>query len=500
MMAVGTSSVAPPTTIPPHRHHATEIVAEPEAVTALLSGDDVQEDLEELGVEKLARSGEQPMLGSLDMNHFDVSNVRDAEVESDLTMTGPVGEAIITGARVVHMAGDHVDDEAKVDGLERVVFNNEPTASTIETPSVVQFNPAVAAGGDTTHQEGQVGWDAAERTLVADAEPAAYNAGTETPRFSMGWAVVNCLNGSGAAIPPVSLVYVSGGLVDATPTPDIFRPAVTMWDGSADSFGAQLGASQRVTGVTMNGSDNGEPVQVMRRGLLRGIPSDNAEGWVIGDRIWADRSVPGGLTKVVETSGEYPRIFIGTIFDDTGTEGPWAIDVDVRVLPTPGEMSYVALVALLDYFVPVWNSTAGWVPGLLPAVGVAFDDSVAVLGLSDVQAVLDVLADRQIQRGGSFLSPSGALAVVAWRAPYACTVLNVRGYRSGGTGAMVNARKNGASTHLASDLSLTSDVTWMDGGAVQNATYAAGDSLELLLQSVAGSPAQVVIQVDFRRT
>jgi len=99
----------------------------------------------------------------------------------------------------------------------------------------------------------------------------------------------------------------------------------------------------------------------------------------------------------------------------------------------------------------------------------------------------------------TFVSPSGALALVKWRAPYACTVTNVRGYRRGGTGATINAQRNGSSTHLSSDLSLTSADTWMDGGAVQNTAYAAGDSLELLLQSVAGSPDQVVIQVDFVR-
>lgn len=109
-------------------------------------------------------------------------------------------------------------------------------------------------------------------------------------------------------------------------------------------------------------------------------------------------------------------------------------------------------------------------------------------------------ADPQIQRGGAFLNPTGALAVTSWRAPYPCVVLNVRGRRAGGTGATINARRNGTSTHLSSDLSLTADVTWTDGGAVQDAAYAAGDSLELLLQSVSGSPTEVVIQVDFRRT
>lgn len=102
-------------------------------------------------------------------------------------------------------------------------------------------------------------------------------------------------------------------------------------------------------------------------------------------------------------------------------------------------------------------------------------------------------------RGGTVLTPTAAINVIVWRAPYACTVTAVKGYRVGGTGATVNARKNGASNHLASDLSLTSADTWMDGGAVQNTAYAAGDKLEIMVVTVAGSPTQVAVQVDYTR-
>jgi len=101
-----------------------------------------------------------------------------------------------------------------------------------------------------------------------------------------------------------------------------------------------------------------------------------------------------------------------------------------------------------------------------------------------------------ISRGGTILSPSGAINVIVWRATYACTVTNVRGYRVGGTGATINARLNGASNHLAAALSLTSADTWMDGGAVQNTAYVAGDKLEIMVVTVAGTPTQVAIQVD----
>jgi hypothetical protein len=95
--------------------------------------------------------------------------------------------------------------------------------------------------------------------------------------------------------------------------------------------------------------------------------------------------------------------------------------------------------------------------------------------------------------------PSGARIFMVWRAPYACTVTNVRGHRKGGTGATVNARKNQASNHLASALSITSADTWMDGGSVQNTGYATGDDMEVEVASIAGAVTELAIQIDFVR-
>ena len=104
-----------------------------------------------------------------------------------------------------------------------------------------------------------------------------------------------------------------------------------------------------------------------------------------------------------------------------------------------------------------------------------------------------------VTHGGALINASGISAgqnVVVWRAPFACTVQNIRGYRVAGTGATINARRNGASNHLAAALSLTSADTYLDGGAVQNTAYIAGDVLEVMIVTVAGSPTTVMIQVD----
>jgi hypothetical protein len=90
-----------------------------------------------------------------------------------------------------------------------------------------------------------------------------------------------------------------------------------------------------------------------------------------------------------------------------------------------------------------------------------------------------------------------AATYVLWRAPVACKVTAVRGYRTGGSGAVINAQKN--ATDLATDKSLTSADTWMDATLSTTAAtlrLAAGDTLKVEIVSVAGSPTQLTIQVD----
>jgi hypothetical protein len=103
-------------------------------------------------------------------------------------------------------------------------------------------------------------------------------------------------------------------------------------------------------------------------------------------------------------------------------------------------------------------------------------------------------------RGVSLLNPSEPLALVAWRAPFSCRVTAIRGWRSGGDGAAVNAAKRGAGAHLSEPLALGAADTWLAAaGALAHADYDEGDSLELLLVSTDGAVEQVSIQVEFER-
>lgn len=104
------------------------------------------------------------------------------------------------------------------------------------------------------------------------------------------------------------------------------------------------------------------------------------------------------------------------------------------------------------------------------------------------------------QRGGTIYVAGGITAaadVILWEATEACSVQFVKGYRAGGSAAGINARKNGSLEHLSGDLSLSASATWFTNTAIINPNYAVGDSLEMRLKSVAGSPTQVNITIGF---
>lgn len=110
-----------------------------------------------------------------------------------------------------------------------------------------------------------------------------------------------------------------------------------------------------------------------------------------------------------------------------------------------------------------------------------------------------IILAQAFAQGGAVLTPSNPINVIVWDAPFNCTATNVKGYVSGATGTTVNARRNGSLTLLVSDLTLGSADTWLDGGAVQNQAFTAGDKLEIMLTGIGGSPSQVAVQINFTR-
>lgn len=90
--------------------------------------------------------------------------------------------------------------------------------------------------------------------------------------------------------------------------------------------------------------------------------------------------------------------------------------------------------------------------------------------------------------------------VIAWRAPFNCMVIGLHGYVVSSNGSTINARKNGSSNHLGSNLSLTATDSWISAtAAITNSSYSVGDKLEMMLTSISGAPTQLAFQVDFMR-
>lgn len=202
------------------QHPATSITNTP---AGYIEATEVQAALNELDGEKLARSGVQDMLGDLDMGAHAIGDVKNLtftgvlgeaiiDAPREILMTGigeisgvklldmsaaaegeglidavrtidmagvglikdvkeidfsaSVGEGIIDLPRVIHMNGDDSDNEARIDGLERTVFNDEPTKSVIEGPSRLEWNTGVEAGVSYAAAEGQTSWDNVEDTMV----------------------------------------------------------------------------------------------------------------------------------------------------------------------------------------------------------------------------------------------------------------------------------------------------------------------------------------------
>ncbi|WP_433444560.1 hypothetical protein [Nonomuraea sp. CA-141351] len=89
---------------------------------------------------------------------------------------------------------------------------------------------------------------------------------------------------------------------------------------------------------------------------------------------------------------------------------------------------------------------------------------------------------------------------VLWRASVPCRIMAVRAYRVGGTGAAVNATKNGASM-LTGDLSVNAASTWLAGslGSLANRRMVEGDTLAATVVSAAGTPTDLIIQIDIQK-
>ncbi|MFE9936310.1 hypothetical protein [Streptomyces hirsutus] len=116
------------------------------------------------------------------------------------------------------------------------------------------------------------------------------------------------------------------------------------------------------------------------------------------------------------------------------------------------------------------------------------------------RAWMDAHVDASLRESSKALvltAPVAAGSWVIWRAPSPGTITAVRAFRVGGTGVTVNATRNGLDL-LPTDLSVSTAATWLEGPALQGASFEAGDSFAVAVRSVSGAPTAVTIQLDIR--
>jgi hypothetical protein len=152
-------------------------------------------------------------------------------------------------------------------------------------------------------------------------------------------------------------------------------------------------------------------------------------------------------------------------------------------------------------------TTPGFVQLAGDLAGTAAEPTVPALASKETpagaQAKVDAHnADLNAHLGRSFNKAAAIIdpvvsSIIIWRASTKCTVAAIHAVRTGGSGASVNVRKNNALFVLSSDLSLATAGNWLSGSNLQNATFDPGDSLEIVIAAVSGTPTQIGIQIDF---
>lgn len=122
--------------------------------------------------------------------------------------------------------------------------------------------------------------------------------------------------------------------------------------------------------------------------------------------------------------------------------------------------------------------------------------ALVVWSVDGKKGSVDLTYARTDSKSVTLASPVAATTVAVWKAPVACTITAVHGYRVGGTAATVNVARNTVNV-LAADLSIAGAAAWSDGTPAAPVAVAAGDSVTATVVTATGTPTSVTIQFDY---
>ena len=124
---------------------------------------------------------------------------------------------------------------------------------------------------------------------------------------------------------------------------------VAKFNPYAGSAGSVV-AAHSILGVSMTDAESAENLTVLRAGYMRGLGADDITGWEPSDGalLWCDTN--GTVTATRPTTGL--QVCIGTYLGG-------GVDVNVHVLPSIGDLSYVSRVSPAQSYVFVWDELEG---------------------------------------------------------------------------------------------------------------------------------------------
>ena len=121
-------------------------------------------------------------------------------------------------------------------------------------------------------------------------------------------------------------------------------------------------------------------------------------------------------------------------------------------------------------------------------------------GLSGQSGISGNLGVTTFSVGGTIVSPTGSVTYIAFNAPFNCTLRNMYGWVGGDINSTINAIHNSVSSVLQNNFTLSAANTWLSCTGLfgsPTASFVSGDSLQVEVTSVSGSPTQIGIQLNF---
>jgi hypothetical protein len=230
-------------------------------------------------------------------------------------------EAVLNGATLRRVRD--------VNGTGSILYLSESAVKVDGALTVDKVGFDTAAGATAT-AEGELVWNATDKTLDLKVNSATLQVGQEFHLYG--------LNKSGVTIPDGSVVYLSGAQGE--------RATVALGDASS------LIHARSTIGIATEEILDNQQGFVTTQGLVRGL---NTIAYTEGDPLFLSATVPGGLQTTPPPSPPNASVFVGMVVRSHATEG--SIYVSIDDAGTIGDLSDVVTTGAVEGDVIGYDAT-----------------------------------------------------------------------------------------------------------------------------------------------